>query len=552
MRKNRLLPLGLIAVCGANLPGHPLPAREPLQNPSPYTYVHHPVSTSFPAAQFAFDRGLTMVFAYQPEEGERAFREAARLDPSLAMAWWGIALAVGPNINIQPEPRSTEVAAEAMARARILAQNRATAAEREYIDALSARYSSEPTPDFDKLATAYREAMGALVGRHPEDADAAALYAESIMDLRAWRLWSNDGQPAPGTQELVALLERSLRTAPQHIGLLHYYIHAVEASSDPGRALSVAQRLGALPMEPAAAHLVHMPSHIYLRVGDWRAAIGANEHSIHHALDYRLSNDPKQQRACGHCVDFLTYAYMMVGDEAHARSSAQDFEKLSGDPSNSMAVLWRFGAWDDLLAFPEPAAGLKPQSDRNVHAVLGLWHYGRGLALTAQHRLDRADQELSALTTDAALLPPSPVFGDTPDVQHSLDKLSQAGDIDCLRIAAATLRARMAEARGQSTQEMELLREAVRIQDATPYGEPPSWPYPVRESLGSALLRQNAPAEAERTFRDGLRLSPHDPRLLLGLSEALRAQGDDAGAAAARAEFQALWRGPAELRAGEL
>jgi hypothetical protein len=174
---------------------------------APYTYVHHTVSTSFPAAQFAFDRGLTLVFAYDSEEAERAFREAARLDPSLAMAWWGIALAVGPNINDEPEPKSTLIAADSIARAKLLASQRATAQEREYIDALSARYSGDPKPDFDQLAVAYRDAMRALVGRNPNDADAAALYAESIMDLHPWMLWSVDGKPAPDTEELVALLE---------------------------------------------------------------------------------------------------------------------------------------------------------------------------------------------------------------------------------------------------------------------------------------------------------------------------------------------------------
>jgi len=230
----------------------------------PYTYVHHTVSTSFPTAQFAFDRGLTLVFAYDPEEAEQAFREAARLDPSLAMAWWGIALAVGPNINNEPEPKSTLVAADSITRAKLLAAKHATAQEREYIDALSTRYSGDPKPDFDKLAVGYRDAMRALVGRNPNDADAAALYAESIMDLHPWMLWSADGKPAPDTLELVALLENGLRRYPEHIGLMHYYIHAVEASNDPARALAVARRLTALPMEPAAAHQRSKPTSMRL------------------------------------------------------------------------------------------------------------------------------------------------------------------------------------------------------------------------------------------------------------------------------------------------
>jgi hypothetical protein len=192
MNQNQFLWWALIILCGAGIVSPALPADAQAQGP--YTYIHHAVSTSFPTAQFAFDRGLTLAFAYEPQEAERAFREAARLDPSLAMAWWGIALAVGPNINNEPEPKSTVIAADSIARAKLLAAKRATAQEREYIDALSMRYSSDPNPDFDKLAVGYRDAMRAVVGRHPNDADAAALYAESIMDLRPWRLWTVDGK----------------------------------------------------------------------------------------------------------------------------------------------------------------------------------------------------------------------------------------------------------------------------------------------------------------------------------------------------------------------
>jgi tetratricopeptide (TPR) repeat protein len=515
-------------------------AAEPAAQ-APYTYVHHVVSTAIPAAQFAFDRGLTLVFAYDGEEAERAFREAARLDPALAMAWWGIALAVGPDINSAPEPKSTHIAAESIARAKSLAETRATPEEREYIAALSARCSSEPKPDFDHLAIGYREAMRALVHAHPDDADAAALYAESIMDLRPWRLWTSDGKPAPDTTELVALLESGLSRHPNHVGLLHYYIHAVEASSDPGRALDVARRLAAQPMEPAAAHLVHMPAHIYLRTGDWQAAIEANEHSIRHALDYKLSNDPKQQRACGHCVDFLSYAYMMQGDEASARRAAHDFQELSHDPSNAIAVLLRFHEWGEMLAFPEPVE--QKAAYRNWHTVRGWWHFGRGLAFTAKSRLDRAEGELQQLESETRLAPSPVSFGDALDVEHSVDKLDRAYDADSLKICAAILKARLAEARGELAQASELLREAVHIQDTTPYGEPPSWYYPVRESLGGLLLKRREYAEAEAVFRDGLRRSPRNPRLLLGLAESVRAQDRTAEAAQVQGQFAAAWRG---------
>jgi hypothetical protein len=530
-----------VAALGALLGG--FPATGSLPAAAPYTYIHHPVSTDVSPAQFAFDRGLTLVLAYDSDEAELSFREAARLDPTLAMAFWGIALAVGPDINTQPDAKSTLVAADSLARARLLADRRATPEERAYIAALSARYSSEPKPDFDKLAIGYREAMRSLTMAHPDDADAAALYAEAIMDLHPWRLWTTDGNPLTAdTPELVALLEAGLKRHPGHVGLLHFYIHAVEASSDPGRALDAAHRLAALPMEPAAAHLVHMPAHIFLRVGDWTAAIEANEHSVHHALDYRLSINPKQERTCGHCVDFLSYAYMMDGDEPHALQSSRDYQQLNRDPSNSVATLVRFHEWDDMLTFPEPAPDLKV-SLRSVHAVRGLWHFGRGLALVAKGRPDRAEEELSALNAEAQLLPVPAPYGAALDVEHALDKLVQFGDVDTLRISAAILKARLAEARGEAAAALDLLREAVRIQDTTLYGEPPTWFYPVRESLGGLLLKRDAGAEAEAVFREGLARSPHDPRLLLGLAAALRARGQAAAATQAQSEYRAAWHG---------
>src|SRR3569833_3354795 len=207
-----------------------------------YTYVHHPVSTDIPTAQFAFDRGLTLFFAYQPEEAEVAFREAARLDPDLAMAWWGVGLAIGPNINEQPTPEKTAKAAEALARASLLANARATEAELDYVKALSVRYTSAANPDFDELATRYRDGLCEVVKKYPSDSDARALFAEAIMDFYLWCFWHPSGGPEVGTDELVATLEQGLAAEPNHVGLLHFYIHAVEASSDPGRALEVAHR----------------------------------------------------------------------------------------------------------------------------------------------------------------------------------------------------------------------------------------------------------------------------------------------------------------------
>jgi tetratricopeptide (TPR) repeat protein len=506
-----------------------------------YTYVHHPVSTDVPAAQFAFDRGLTMFFAYQPEEAEVAFREAARLDPGLAMAWWGVGLAIGPNINEEPTPEKTVKAAEALARASLLAKTRATTAELDYVNALSVRYTTASGPDFDELATRYRDGMRAVVKKYPADADARALFAEAIMDLHPWRLWHASGGPEVGTEELVETLEQGLTAEPNHIGLLHFYIHAVEASSNPGRALEVAHRLSALPMEPAAAHLVHMPAHIYMRVGDWEAAVESNEHATHHALDYRLSNNPTAQRACGHCADFLSYAYMMQGNLAHARESSGNYEKMTQDPTNTIAVLTRFGRWDEVLALPEPADDGK-NDVHNTHAVRGFWHFARGTAFVGKRQFDRAQEELKELQAETALAPEEPGFGEAPDVRHVLDKIGQAGDAYNLKIAAAVLGSRIAESRRLTPESIDLMRTAVKLQDEAPYGEPPPWFYPVRESLGALLLRHGSAAESVAVFTENLRLSPNDPRALLGLAAALSAQGKKADAAAARARFAAVRR----------
>jgi tetratricopeptide (TPR) repeat protein len=505
--------------------------------PGGYAYVSHPVSTDLPAAQFAFDRGLTLFFAYQPDEAEQAFRQAAKLDPALAMAWWGIGLAVGPNINVEPTPEKTLTAAEALARATLLAARRATPAERDYIAALGSRYSALPDPNFDGLAGAYRDAMRQVVQKYPDDADARALFAEAIMDLHPWRLWNQDGSPSPGTQELVDELQQGLAAQPDHLGLLHFYIHAVEASSEVSRALPVAHRLAALPMEPAAAHLVHMPAHIYMRAGDWEAAVEANQHATHNALDYRVSTNPKAERACPHCADFLSYAYMMQADLQHSRRSADDFMKMSDDPTNSIAVLVRFGQWQDVLSFPEPSASAKSFA-HDAHATRGIWHFARGMAFVSGHRLDEARSELEAVRAETALAPPAANFAGPPDVRNVLDKINQTCDAINLKISAAVLSSRLAEAAHQLPQAVELLHTAVELQDDMPYSEPPAWFYPVRESLGALLLRSGSAVKSEAVFRESLRRVPNDPRALFGLAAALDAQGRKSDAAAERVRLR--------------
>lgn len=504
----------------------------------PYVYEHRGISTPVAAAQAAFDRGLTLVYAYQPEEAEQAFRQAARLDPDCAMAFWGVALALGANINVPPTAPHAATAARAIRHARRLVAARGTAVERDFIEALAARYSTDEAPDFDALALAYRDRMRALVARYPHDADAAALFAEAIMDVRPWRLWTPDGEPAPGTAELVAVIEAGLREHPRHLGLLHFYIHAVEASREPGRALDGARRLAALPMEPAASHLIHMPAHTFLRVGDWQAAVAANEHAVHHAIGFRRSKDPEIEGACSHCLHFLSYAYSMQGNFAGARLAAERAARLDGDANEVIATLARFGEWQAILDLPAPSAQTTAEGS-DLHLARVFWHYGRGLAQLGSGRPALARQELDQLRTERAALPPPPVFGERPDVEHAVDKLEASEQATQAAIAERVLAARVALAAGQSDEGVRLLREAVELQDRAEYAEPPPWNTPLRETLAQALFRTGQGAAAEAVLRECLLRVPHDPRALAGLVEVLRASGRGAEAAALEPEAKA-------------
>ena len=506
---------------------------------APYVYAHHPVSTAIPAAQAAFDRGLTLLYAYQSEEAQKAFRTAAQLDPQLAMAWWGIALTLGPDFNTAPELASTQKAAAAIARARQLAVKHTSVAERDYIEALAPRTSGEAQPDFDQLALHYRDAMRALMAKYPKDADAAALFAEAAMDVHPWRLWSSDGQPSPGTQELVEAIERGLQYAPHHLGLLHFYIHAVEASTTPERALAAARQLAALHMEPAATHLVHMPAHTFLRVGDWAAAIRANEHAVHDAVDFKVSADPSVHQACAHCLGFLSYAYSMSGQSAEALRTAQILFDLLGDPTTLINVLARFHRTAQLQAMPEPTAAHETDG-RDLHTTLALWHYGRGIAALDSGDLTTAGVELEALDAQSAQAKPAPTFADTPNVTQVYDQLGVAIDAAQRDVAHHLLTGRLAIAHGNLSIGVSEFTRAVAVQESAQYGEPPFWPYPARNLLAAAQRKLGDRAGAERVLREGLLRVPHDPVALTALRALLNESGRVAEAATLATELQSL------------
>jgi hypothetical protein len=479
---------------------------------------HHPISSADPEAQKFFDQGFALVFAFNHEAAARAFQQAAALDPKAAMPHWGVAWAIGPNYNLDLDDPRAQQAFEAIARAKTLAAN-GPAHEREYIEAMAVRYSADKTADRAVLARQYSKAMGELSKRHPDDLDAATLYAESLMNLKPWKLWTLDGRPADGTEEIVAVLESVLQRSPNHLGANHYYIHTVEASRNAARALASAKRLETLA--PAAGHLVHMPAHVYARTGDHEAAARANLAGAE--ADRVFLKDVPADNYYGlayftHNLHFLTDSRMMQGRLSDARASAAELAERLAPHAQMMpmvesmmvapiSVLLRFARHDEVLQVPEPPA--------NRPVVVAWWRFARGVSLARTGRVDQAIAERDALGRATGAVPESALFGGTG--------LESARTI--LALAQTVLDARIAWAQGAQDKSVELWIQAAAAADRVPYDEPPIWFYPVRESLGAALLlRGDAPA-AERTFRDDLDRHPRNPRSLFGLHEALVRQG---------------------------
>jgi tetratricopeptide (TPR) repeat protein len=495
--------------------------------------LHHPITTQSPRAQQFFDQGLRMVYAFNHAEAVRAFREAARLDPECAMAYWGHALALGPNINMPMEPE-TEPEAHALAQKAQALKGKGTNKERAYIEALTVRYSGDGKGDRQALDAAYAQAMAKVAERHPEDVDAATLYAEALMDLRPWDYWTQDGQPQPGTLKIVSILESVLERHPDHPGAHHYYIHAVEASRAPERALPNARRLGGLM--PAAGHLVHMPSHIYMRVGEYAEAAESNVRAIAADEDYIAQCNAQGIYPLAyypHNIHFLWSASTMEGRSAVAINAAQEVAaKIPAELLPEIPLLQnfvvtplyayaRFGKWDKVLNEPRPAD--------NLPFMIGIWHYTRGIAFGARGELEEAAGELEnlrAIASDTSLA--AVIVG-----------LNSAGSV--LAIAAEALAGELAAKRGDSQAAIGHLCEAIRLQDGLIYNEPPDWHYPVRQSLGAVLLEAGQPVEAEAAYREDLWRNPHNGWSLYGLLKSLRQQGKVAEAAAVEAQFQRAW-----------
>lgn len=493
--------------------------------------IYHPVTTSKPEAQRYFDQGLTLVYGFNHDAAYWSFQKAAKIDPELAMAYWGMALALGQNINMDITNTRSKVAYELAQKALTLSSH-ATDNERAYIEALAKRYSNEQNPDRQKLATNYYKAMEKVKNQFPDDLDAATLFAESGLNLNPWNQWDNQGNPRQGTLEIVSVLESVLKRDPEHLGANHYYIHAVEASNSPEKALMSAERLRRLL--PGSGHILHMPAHIYLLVGDYHLAAACNRQAI--AADRAYI---KQYGMRGiyplhyltHNLYFLSRAYSMEGrfeDAKQAGDELYDFyaphfesmPELEYYIPTSLFVLLRFDRWQEVINYSPPPANMK--------ITLVLWHFAKAYAFAALGNLPQAEAQQALFLKNKEPIPPDTIFGD-----------NKIGPI--LNIANLTLQAKIAE-QSDHAKAIQLLKEAVAIQDQLHYNEPPDWFFPIRERLGGALLRQEKYAEAEQIFRQDLDKHPRNGRALFGLWESLKGQGRQTDAFWVKQELDHAWQ----------
>jgi len=543
MRK-RISVLLAMGVCASGLFAqnhavHSAPTAKPATLMEGYGNLHHPVSTQNAQAQKFFDQGLRLIYAFNHDEAARSFQRAADLDPKLAMAYWGVAEAVGPNYNDPASGDRFAAAHEAIQKAVDLSPG-AAPAEQAYIAAMAIRFPADPKADRLKAAEGYRDAMRELVKKYPDDLDAAVLFAESGMNLHPWGLWHVDGAPEEGTEEVVATLESVLKRDPDQMGAIHYYIHAVEASRSPERALAGANKLAA--MAPAAGHLVHMPAHVYIRTGDYESAVKTNEKAAAVDRAYMQASGVQgiySMMYYSHNLHFIAMCSAMNGNypeakknadllAAHVAPGVKEMPPLEGFMTIPLAVDVRFHRWDDILATKQPAA--------EMQALTGFWHFAHGMALAGKGRIGEAEAEYKVVADAEASTREDAIF------QMPINNKTK----DILKIARDVLGANIALAKKEPNAAVPMLREAVAVQDTLKYGEPPDWFFPVRESLGAVLLMNGDAPGAEKVFREDLEHNPRNPRSLYGLHQALLAQDRKYDAGFVEKEFSASWKGDAK------
>ncbi len=492
------------------------------------------ITTKNKLAQRYFDQGLALTYGFNHEEASRAFKAAIKLDPNCAMCYWGAAYGLGPNINA-PMGKSAVAEAYALSQKALSLAPKASEKEGALIEALSKRYAENPPDDRSSLDMVYANAMRAVAQKFLDDADVVTLFGEALMDLTPWNYWTKDGEATTYTNEIVSTLELALKLNPNHPGANHYYIHAVEASHDNERAVASAERLAKLV--PGAGHLVHMPAHTFWRVGRYQDAAVANEHAIHADETFapdRSNSNWYLSAYYPHNIHFLFAAAAMQGQSELAIKSARklvaeipeaNYKKLP--PLEDflpmpLFALVRFGKWDDILKEPLPAP--------EFQYTTGIWHYARGMALVRTGKLEEATSELATLDA-LSKKPEMEAFG--------LASFSTAATN--LRIASLTLGAELADARGEQDKIISSLEEAVKLQDGLAYIEPPAWYYPVRQTLGAALLKQGKATEAEAVYREDLRQYPKNGWSLFGLMKSLEVQGKNQEMNEVKAQFEKAW-----------
>jgi tetratricopeptide (TPR) repeat protein len=516
---------------------HPAPAKAKSATlMAGYGNWHHPVSTKNAQAQAFFDQGLRQIYAFNHDEAARSFQRAAELDPKLAMAYWGVAEAVGPNYNDPASADRFVRAHEAIAKAVELSGD-ASGSDKAYIIALAKRFPADPKSDLRAALEQYRDAMREVVKLFPDDLDAATLFAEAGMNLHPWGLWRADGTPEEGTEEIVSTLESVIRREPNHLGAIHYYIHAVEASSSPERALAGANRLAQLA--PAAGHIVHMPAHIYIRTGDYQAALKTNQKAALADQAYIKSGAAPgiySMMYYSHNLHFIAMAAAMNGNYLEARRGAQllaenvgphvkDMPPLGGFMTVPLAVEVRFHKWNEILKTPQP--------DPALQTATVFWHFARGLALAGTEKLEEAEAEYKFVAEAGEKTPPDAIF------QMPINNKTK----DILKIAENVLGAKISFEKNDMDAAVKQLRAAVDVQDSLKYDEPQDWFYPVRETLGAVLLKIGDNAGAENVFRADLERNLRNPRSLFGLEQALKALDKAYDAGFVRKQFDASWKG---------
>jgi tetratricopeptide (TPR) repeat protein len=503
--------------------------------------ISYKITTANPEAQTYFDQGLRLTYAFNHGEAQRAFHKAQKLDPTCVMCFWGEALVLGPNINLPMQQDAVAPAFAAVQKASALASS-ASPREQALVAALVQRYASDAKADRAPLDAAYAAAMSKVAAQFPDDDEIAVLYAEAVMDLSPWNYWQPGGrEPNPQSAAVVPTLERVLARNPDHPGAIHYYIHAVEASERPQRAEPYADRLrGAIP---GAGHLVHMPSHIYYRVGRYLDALADNKVAV--AVDEKYladTNAPMAVYRLGyypHNIHFVMASAQMAGDGPTVITAAEKLRGLIPDETaRGIAMVQpvkaapyfahaQFSAPEPILALPDPGDA--------IPYVKAIWHYARGVAHAARHDFSAATGEANAIEA----------------IERSADfTLLNASGIpaqDVLKLARTVLLGRVAQAQGDFNTAIGQFEQAARIQDALPYTEPPYWYYPVRQSLAAALLQAGRLAEAEDQFLLALKRAPANGWSYFGLTQLYKQRGDAAAAEKAEADLARTWVGDRQL-----